>query len=166
MRNKVTKSYLIQSIFVLLIISLSNVARAENTEEKIMNSDKAKILSTIESMTSAFNQKDIGGVLASYEGGAMVMFEPGAPVSAPELLKQMFEGAFQINPKFDYPNGHEVYIANDIALHTAPWVMIGKTPDGTEVSNSGLSIAVLRKQEDGHWLMVLDNPNGQSLMEQ
>ncbi|OUS34844.1 hypothetical protein A9R00_12355, partial [Oleispira antarctica] len=76
-----------------------------------------------------------------------------------------FEGAFQINPKFDYPNGHEVYIANNIALHIAPWVMTGKAPDGTSIKQSGLSVAVLRKQESGNWLMVLDNPHGQQLLD-
>lgn len=130
-----------------------------------MNPEQIKALSTIETMTAAFHQKDINAVLSSYEKGAAVMFEPGSPVSDTELLKQMFQGAFQINPEFSYPKGHEVYISNDIALHIAPWVMTGTAPDGTAVSNSGLSVAVLRKQADGHWLMVLDNPNGQALMD-
>jgi ketosteroid isomerase-like protein len=50
-------------------------------------------------------------------------------------------------------------------MHVAPWVMIGQAPDGTEVSQQGLSVAVLRKQADGRWLMVLDNPNAQALMD-
>ena len=166
MRNIVTKGYLKQSLIFLLTISFNNVVWADNKEEKIMSSDKTKVLTTIESMTAAFHQKNINGVLTSYEDGVAVMFKPGMPVSDPALLKEMFEGAFQINPKFDYPNGHEVYIANDIALHIAPWVMSGKAPDGTEISETGLSVAVLRKQANGNWLMVLDNPNGQVLMRQ
>jgi ketosteroid isomerase-like protein len=44
--------------------------------------------------------------------------------------------------------------------------MIGKTPDGTDIEQKGLSVAILRKQENGDWLMVLDNPNSQALMSQ
>ncbi len=150
--------------FILLMTCLLSTFIAIGNEETNMNTEENTALTRVETMTSAFHKKDIEGVLKSYEDGAAVMFEPGVRQSGTAALKQMFEGAFQINPKFDYPNGHEVYIANNIALHIAPWVMTGKTPDGTSIEQSGLSVAVLRKQADGKWLMVLDNPHGQQLL--
>jgi ketosteroid isomerase-like protein len=51
-------------------------------------------------------------------------------------------------------------------MHFAPWTMTGKTPDGHEIKQSGLSVVVLRKQGNGKWLMVFDNPFGQHLMAQ
>jgi ketosteroid isomerase-like protein len=68
-----------------------------------------------------------------------------------------------MNPIFTY-SGHEVYISGDIATHIAPWTMVGEMPDGSKIEQSGLSIAVLRKQADGNWLMIQDNPNGAFLM--
>lgn len=130
-----------------------------------MNSEETNVLNTVESMTDAFNQKDIHGVLSSYETDAAVMFEPEEKISDPAVLRQMFEGAFNLNPTFSYPNGHEVYISNDIALHISPWVMKGSQPDGSKIEQSGLSVAILRKQTNGRWLLVLDNPHGQLLME-
>ncbi len=56
-------------------------------------------------------------------------------------------------------------VQGDIAVHFAPWTMTGTAPDGTEIKQTGLSVAVLRKQADGNWLMVIDNPHGQHLME-
>ncbi|GAA6134647.1 hypothetical protein NBRC116188_14360 [Oceaniserpentilla sp. 4NH20-0058] len=129
-----------------------------------MDFNQTNILKTIKSMTAAFNNKDITGVLAAYEQDAAVMFEPGTSVSSKDALRQNFESMFQVNPKFTYPKGHEVYISNDIALHVAPWEMSGMAPDGSAIKQSGLSIAVLRKKPDGNWLMVLDHPNGQHLM--
>ena len=129
-----------------------------------MDSNQTNILKTIQGMTSAFNKKDIAGVLAAYEQDAAVMFEPGESVSSTDALKQNFESMFQVNPTFTYPKGHEVYISNDIALHVAPWEMNGLAPDGSTIKQSGLSVAVLRKKPDGNWLMVLDHPNGQHLM--
>ncbi|WP_438498976.1 hypothetical protein [Alteromonas australica] len=43
-------------------------------------------------------------------------------------------------------------------MHISPWSMKGKTPDGQEVKQSGLSVAILRRQKDGDWKMIIDNP--------
>lgn len=154
------------SKFILLgAVFISLTADANSKEEIIMHTDNKNVLNVINTMTSSFNNKDINGVLSAYENGAGVMFEPGSKTTKLETLKQNFEGAFQLNPKFSYPNGHEVYVSNNIALHIAPWVMKGIAPDGSTIQESGLSVAVLRKQKDGRWLMVLDNPNGQHLLE-
>lgn len=128
-----------------------------------MSEEERKVLSTVEQMTAAFHKGDIGGVMASYEPDATVVFEPGAPIKDPAVLQQMFQGAFTLNPRFEYA-GHEVFVQGDIAIHFAPWSMTGKSPDGMDVTNSGLSVAILRKQSDGRWLMIFDNPHGQHLM--
>jgi len=130
-----------------------------------VNDQENKVVETVEKMTFAFQQKDIEGVINSYASDAVVMFEPQKPVTDPTIIRQMFEALFQLNPEFQYPNGHEVFVVNNIALHIAPWVMKGKAPDGSAVEQKGLSVAVLRKQENGKWLLILDNPHGQLLME-
>lgn len=131
--------------------------------EAQMAQEQKNVLAVIEKMTSAFHDKDIEGVMASYESNAVVVFEPEKPVSDPAILQEMFQGAFMINPNFVY-SGHEVFIKDDIATHFAPWTMTGQAPDGTDIKQSGLSVSVLRKQEDGKWLIVFDNPHGQFLM--
>ena len=131
-----------------------------------MNKEQKSVISAIETMTAAFHKQDIENVMAAYEKGAAIMFEPGQQSSDPILVKKMFQGFFQLNPSFIYPQGHEVYIANDIALHISPWKMRGTSSEGQDIEQSGLSVAVLRKQVDGQWLLVLDNPHGQLLLEQ
>lgn len=125
--------------------------------------EQKKVFSTIEKMVGAFQKKDIDGVLASYEAGAIVMFEPQKPVSGKEVLGKVFTQFVGMNPQYAF-QGHEVYVSGDIATHIAPWSMKGQLPDGSKVEQSGLSIAVLRKQPDGNWLMVQDNPHGQFLL--
>lgn len=129
-----------------------------------MNQTEKNVYSTIENMTDAFHKGDIKGVMGSYEAQATVVFEPNKPASDMDQIRQMFEGAFQMNPAFAY-SGHDVIVTGDIALHIAPWQMKGKAPNGTEIVQSGLSVAVLRQQPDGSWRMVIDNPHGQILME-
>jgi len=151
------------TLFTLIAMSYISTAIADNKEGKTMSTTENNIIATIERMTTAFHNGDIESVMASYENKATVVFEPETPVSTPAVIREKFQGAFTLNPQFSY-SGHEVFVANDIAVHIAPWTMKGKTPDGKEIEQRGLSIAVLRRQPDGKWLMVIDNPHGQYLM--
>jgi ketosteroid isomerase-like protein len=126
---------------------------------------KAQILSTISEMTSAFHEGDVDGIMRTYEPGAVVLGEPGAPVSGTPALRAMFAGFIAAKARFTFL-GHEVIQAEDIALHLTPWRMAGTAPDGTAVTAGGLSVAVLRRQSDGRWLMVIDDPFGDSILNQ
>lgn len=137
---------------------------AHSQETDLMNSEKQAVIDAVETMTAAFHKQDIKAVMASYEKGAAVMFEPAQQTDTTDQVKQMFQGFFQFNPQFTYPQGHEVYIANDIALHISPWVMQGTSADGQKMEQNGLSVAVLRRQANNQWQIVLDNPHGQRLM--
>jgi ketosteroid isomerase-like protein len=132
-------------------------------QSKNFNSEQKAVMNAILEMTSSFHKKDINGVMSSYEADAVIVFEPEKPVSDSASVRQGFQGFFAVNPTFEY-SGHELFINDDLAVHFAPWSMTGKTPDGNEVMQSGLSVAVLRKQPDGKWLMVFDNPFGDHLL--
>ena len=151
-------------VILLCITSIINTQTQNVMENKKMLQEERNVLDAIKNMTIAFQNKDIDKVMASYEPNAVVVFEPESPVSDEAVLREMFQSMSMVNPKFTY-SGHEVFVTGNIATHIAPWSMIGEAPDGTEIKQSGLSIAVLRKQADGKWLMILDNPHGQFLMD-
>lgn len=139
------------------------VQKTDKKMENNFNDEQKKVFSTIEKMVTAFQNKDIDGVLATYEDNAIVMFEPQKPVQGKEKLRAVFTQFVDMNPQYTF-SGHEIYISGDIATHTAPWKMVGQLPDGTKIEQSGLSVAVLRKQANGNWLMIQDNPHGQFLL--
>lgn len=151
------------AVLTLSILTATAPISVYSEEGTAMTEDQKAALGHVESMTAAFHDGDIEGVMSSYEPKAMVLFEPGAAITDPAVLREMFQGAFTVNPRFEY-SGHEVYVMGDIAVHFAPWSMTGQAPDGTAVKDSGLSVAVMRRQEDGRWLIVFDNPHGQRLM--
>ena len=124
---------------------------------------QAQILSTIDAMTDAFHRGDIDGIMRTYEPGAVVVGELGTPVSGTPALRAMFAGFIAAKAHFTFL-GHEVIQADDIALHLTPWRMAGVAPDGTAVAASGLSVAMLRRQPDGGWLMIIDDPYGDVLL--
>lgn len=152
--------------FVWLMALAVTLPQTSTAEGNDMTQDQQNILAVIETMTNSFQAADIARVMGSYEPGATVVFEPDAPVNDAKQLEQMFGGMTAMNPVFDYPAGHEVIVAGDVAIHIAPWSMTAKTPDGQELAQSGLSVAVLSKQADGNWKMVIDNPHGGRLLTQ
>jgi ketosteroid isomerase-like protein len=77
----------------------------------------------------------------------------------------MFAEFIAMKPSFTY-SGHEVVHAGDLALHISPWRMTRAGSDGAPIEQRGLSLAVLRRQADGRWLMVIDQPYGDALLRQ
>ncbi|MFI1773322.1 YybH family protein [Thalassobellus citreus] len=150
-------------LMVILFFMTTITINAQTKNTKKMTEEQQNVLNTITKMTKAFQNKDIDGVMACYEPNAVVVFEPESPISDTTILQNMFTGMSKANPVFTY-SGHEVFITGNIATHIAPWKMTAKAPDGTDIKQNGLSVAVLRKQENGQWLMLLDNPHGQFLM--
>jgi uncharacterized protein (TIGR02246 family) len=150
----------------LLIAAVTTQAQTKRMMEKrTFTAEQNEVMQVILDMTESFHKKDINGVLASYEPNAVIVFEPEKPASGTDAIKQGFMDFFAVNPKFEY-SGHEVFINGNLAMHFAPWTMTGKAPDGTAIQQSGLSVVLLRKQQNGKWLMVFDNPFGQHLMDQ
>jgi ketosteroid isomerase-like protein len=89
----------------------------------------------------------------------------GTLVSGNAALRAMFAEFIAAKAHFTFL-GHEVIEADDIALHLTPWRMAGVAPDGKAIEAHGLSVAVLRRQADGRWLMIIDDPYGDALLNQ
>lgn len=153
------KQSVITAAVILLTASTPLLAEGTST----MTPDQKDVLALIQSMTSSFEKGDIDAVMRTYEPDQSIAFQPGEPVSDSALSRQLFEQFRSVSPEFTY-SGHEVIVEGDIAVHVAPWQMTGTDPEGKPVTGAGLSIAVLRRQPDGSWKMVIDNPHGSRLL--
>lgn len=121
-----------------------------------------QIVSAVENMATAMAEGRLDDVLAAYEPRATLVARPGVNTSGP-AMRAAFEDYLALRPRFDMPR-HEVIEAGDIALHIAPWTMSATDPaTGGHIEQNGLSVAVFRRQADGRWLMVIDNPHGAAL---
>ncbi len=122
-----------------------------------------QIHATTDTNNSAVAAGDIESVLATFEPNGVLVGQPGMIAKGTPALREAFKQFMAINPKITVTN-HDVIQADDIALHSSTWTMSGKTPDGFPIEQSGFSVVVLRKQADGKWLMVIDNPFGDHLV--
>lgn len=122
------------------------------------NMEEHAILDTIGTMTTAFAAGDIETVMETYESGAVVVAQPGETAAGTAELRAMFAEFAAAGITFTY-GAHEVVIAGDIGLHLMKW-----TAPGPDSDQSALSVAVLRRQPDGAWKMVIDHPFGDGVM--
>ena len=155
---------LVQAVFILFMTTMLNAQNYNRMKNQTITQQEQAVLQTIERMTLAFHNKNIEAVMSFYEPEALVIFEPEMPIKDPVELRAMFTNAFVINPIFTY-SGHDIFVYGDMATHIAPWTMNGQAPDGTKITQTGLSVAILRKQENGEWLIIFDNPHGNFLMQ-
>ena len=153
--------FLIPTVILLLLSGFASPVNATETGQSMTDTQK-QVLDTVLSMTTAFENRDLDGVLSHYNQDAVISFEPGNPTTGNAQIREQFSQFFAINPAFDY-SGHKVLVTDDTALHIAPWDMKGTAPDGSEITDSGLSVSVLKRQPDNSWRIVLDDPYGAML---
>ncbi len=159
--NHMERRIFYRAAMVAAMLIFSTCTKAEESSD--MTTDQKNVLNLIEKMTSSFEKGDIDTVMQTYEVDQSIVFDPGQPVSDSATARQIFEQIRSVSPEFSYA-GHEVIVQGDLAVHIAPWKMTGTDPEGRDVTGEGLSVAVLRRQPDGSWKMVIDNPHGGRLL--
>jgi ketosteroid isomerase-like protein len=53
-----------------------------------------------------------------------------------------------------------VFYSSDLALMFTDWTLVGTDHSGKSINLAGRGMIVFRKQPDGNWLMVIENPWG------
>ncbi|MGW4636901.1 YybH family protein [Sphaerisporangium sp. NPDC004334] len=93
------------------------------------------------------NAGDAAGVAALYEQEAVLAYPPGGRTAGREAIRALWEQVLAGRPHFEPEEPLPTLISGDIALtSTAP-------RDG-----AGARAQVLRRQPDGSWLRLLDQP--------
>ncbi|MFF5082582.1 YybH family protein [Actinoplanes sp. NPDC000266] len=107
---------------------------------------------------AAFGSGDPVAVEAMYEQGAILVPEPGSPVTGAHRVaaNERFLALglpMRVRPR-------HVYVVEDIALMIVDWTIEGAGPDGEPVRIEGTATDVARRGADGTWRYVIDNPFG------
>jgi ketosteroid isomerase-like protein len=112
-------------------------------------------------IAKAISSGDADAAMSLYEDDA-AFIPPGASASEPvrgkDALRQVLSEFLTLSPTLT-TEPKKVIEVGDIALVTGDWTLTGKGPDG-DVRMSGTFADVMRRQPDGTWLFVLDNPDG------
>ena len=107
----------------------------------------------------AFNAGDIKAIMALYEPDAVLVPQPGQTVQGHAGIREALNGYLAIKPRFNLTFG-KALISGDVALLISKWTLKGTGPDGSPIEMAGQTSDVVRRQKDGSWLLVIDNPFG------
>src|SRR5262245_42125844 len=107
----------------------------------------------------ALNAGDIEAIMKLYEPAAALTPQPGQVVSGTKAVREALGGFLATKPRMTL-EARTLAEAGGIALKTSKWVLEGTGPDGKPMKVEGQSAEVARRQPDGTWLIVIDNPHG------
>ena len=106
------------------------------------------------------NLGDAESLLSLYEPGATIASPPGTPTAKGEPAAEHIAKLVAMRPRFTKVTTTKVFESSDIALLCSEWEAVMTDPDGNDMPMKGRGTEVLRRQPDGDWLCVIDNPWG------
>jgi ketosteroid isomerase-like protein len=93
------------------------------------------------------NAGDADGVAALYEDNAVLAYPPGSQTVGREAIRVLWEKVLAGRPRFEPEEPPPTLVSGGIALTSTP------PKDG-----AGARAQVVRRQSDGSWLRLLDQP--------
>jgi uncharacterized protein (TIGR02246 family) len=115
----------------------------------------------IRGFAECLNRRDVDAALELYEPEATFVPEPGTPVIGRERIREALEGFAALKPTLT-GEIQGVREGGGVALVLNRWHLDGQGPKGP-VEMSGTSADVLRRQKDGSWRVLIDDPWGGSI---
>ena len=96
--------------------------------------------------------------MALYEPNASFVQDSGEVIVGRAAIREVMKGFIAIKPKFTVKARSVLSGDGSLALTGLKWSATGTDPEGKPVTMSGNSTEVVRRQTDGTWLFVIDNP--------
>ena len=110
-------------------------------------------------VVEGINTGDFETLMALYEPQAAFATQPGSLAHGLVGIREALGGFVGMKGKLDLKVSRILEV-NDLALVAGDWSFTGTGPDGEPVRLAAKNADVLRRQADGSWRFVIDNPWG------
>ena len=127
---------------------LGRAARGQETPEQVL-----------ESIVDGINTGNLDALMSLYEHDAAFATRPGSLGRGLAGVREALGAFTGMKGTLDL-KVTRVLEAGDLALVVGVWSFAGTGPDGEPVKLTGQNADVLRRQSDGSWRFVIDNPWG------
>jgi uncharacterized protein (TIGR02246 family) len=113
----------------------------------------------LEAIVAGINSGDLDSLLPLYESEAAFATQPGSLAHGAPGIREALTGFISLKGKLDL-EVTRVLEVDDLALVIGFWSFDGTDPNGEPVHLEARNADVLRRQPDGTWRFVIDNPWG------
>ena len=113
----------------------------------------------LETIVTGINSGDLDSLMPLYESDAAFVPQPGTLAHGAPGISASLNGFISMNGELDL-EVKRVLEVDDLALVLGVWSFEGTGPDGEPVKLAARNADVLRRQADGSWRFVIDNPWG------
>ena len=127
-----------------------------STQHAISTATPEQVLASI---VDGINRGDLDSLLGLYERDAAFATQPGTLAHGAPGIRESLAGFIAMDGELDL-RVTRVLEVDDLALVAGTWSFEGTGPDGEPVRLSADNADVLRRQADGTWRFVIDNPWG------
>jgi uncharacterized protein (TIGR02246 family) len=106
---------------------------------------------------NAFNSGDLDAVVALYEKDAVLVAELGRTITGRGAIREAYQGHLAMRSSMTLET-LAAFECDGLALLHGRWSRKGKGSDGAKIHMTGRNSEVVRRQPDGTWLFIIDNP--------
>lgn len=111
------------------------------------------------SLAQLCNARDLDGLVALYEPDGVVVERTGELSRGLAAIRAHLQALLAMNPTMTILGSTRV-VHGDLALSSSWWRCEATAPDGTPVQMECRGSELFRRQPDGSWRIIVDNPWG------
>jgi uncharacterized protein (TIGR02246 family) len=101
---------------------------------------------------------DVDAVVALYEPKACLVLEGGRVARGARAIRKAITTFASMKPRFQMNVGRIVKSGDDLAVLYNDWTLTAVGPDGTPFTDQGKATEIVRRQRNGTWRFVVDDP--------
>jgi len=108
---------------------------------------------------------DVEGALDCFDDEAIYVTGIGTFVTGKENIRKALEQVCGLKPDLQAQRSMG-FTVGDITAWVDEWTLKATLPDGTKLEMKGTSSDILKKQPNGNWAYLVDNPYGAEYLQQ
>ncbi|MFB4318140.1 YybH family protein [Actinomadura sp. 21ATH] len=108
-------------------------------------------------MAARFTDGDLAGVMSLYEDGATYDAGRRGRLQGIDAIREHYRRLLALNLALELRT-RKVVAMGEIALLACDWRLRGTGDDGKRVDRNGTAVEVARRQADGTWRYLIDEP--------
>jgi predicted SnoaL-like aldol condensation-catalyzing enzyme len=108
---------------------------------------------------------DTAGALRCFDVNAVYVTEAGKFVQGHDAVRQALEAVAGLKPDLQAQRSAVLVTTYDIASWVDEWTLKATLPNGEKLDLAGVSSDVLKRQANGVWTYLVDNPYGAAYLE-